>query len=372
MTHQVAPTPLRLNKSLLWKSNTLFTVESRPSNNNLLISSSNYNGIPLLLKHKMHKLRYLVVKTSLVHSIRTQTVTCRALVMPRVKTRPITDSRGIFTRHVLYKPYKWVGSSNVKTPAKGYVDERRLKIFKFPLKKNKHINKWLSRRMLRGSSVQFSKVKNAHKYSTFYFRNRGLLYANKLRWRNNRWHIGRVRSKQRINCSKISHWVGSVLNQRCSLSISNVFYYLAQKQMLGYRSHQEHLWHKRYRKYRFYYDNYYDIVNSLFVISLLNNSETLLLDLLRFVLPRIRKIKRFMVFLDNVLKNMPQLRHSFLCFRILLTGKIRGGTERTKSLISGFGYLPYQTISMQASSLFISYPHQYGEFGIKLILNRTN
>jgi len=141
--------------------------------------------------------------------------------------------------------------------------------------------------------------------------------------------------------------------------------------MLGYRSHQEHILNSKYRKYRFHYDNYYDIVNSLFIIGLIKNSEILLLDILHIMMPRIRKIKRFMMFLDTVLKNMLQVQKSFLCFRILITGKIRGGTERTKSLIVGFGQLPYQSIAVEASSLFISYPHKYGEFGIKLILNRT-
>jgi hypothetical protein len=349
MTHQVAPIILRLNKALLWKSNTILTSNSGSSSNNLVAASSTYNNIPFLLKHKLRRLRYLIVKSTIFYSSKTQTVWCKALIMPRVKTRPISDGRGIFTRNTLYKPYKWA-NLNTQNMAKNYISERRLKVFKFPLKKKKQINKWLSRRMLRGSK----------------------LYTNKLLKRNSRWYVSRVRTNQQINCNKISHSISNILNQRFNLLAMNIFCYLAHKQMVGYRSHQEHLWHKKYRKYRFHYDNYYDIVNSLFIISLVKNSETLLLDILRFMMPRIRKIKRFMMFLDAVLKNMPQLQKFFLCFRILLTGKIRGGTERTKSLIVGFGYLPYQSISIEGSSLFISYPHKYGEFGIKLILNRVS
>jgi len=60
--------------------------------------------------------------------------------MPRVKTRPISDGRGIFTRNTLYKPYKWA-NLNTQNMAKNYISERRLKVFKFPLKKKKQINK---------------------------------------------------------------------------------------------------------------------------------------------------------------------------------------------------------------------------------------
>lgn len=88
------------------------------------------------------------------------------------------------------------------------------------------------------------------------------------------------------------------------------------------------------------------------------------------MMPRIRKVKRFMLFLDSILKNMFQIQNNFTCFRIIIVGKIRGGTERTKTLSVGFGQLPYQSISVQGSTAFVSYPHKYGEFGIRFIMAR--
>jgi len=97
----------------------------------------------------------------------------------------------------------------------------------------------------------------------------------------------------------------------------------------------------------------------------------LLLEILRIMMPRIRKIKRFMYFIDSVIKNMIQVRHNFSCCRITLSGKIRGGTQRTKTLSVGFGLLPYQSINLEGKIAFVRYRHKFGEFGLGLLINRT-
>ena len=89
------------------------------------------------------------------------------------------------------------------------------------------------------------------------------------------------------------------------------------------------------------------------------------------MMPRIRKIKRFLYFLDAVVQNMEQVQANFSCLRITLTGKIQGGTKRTKTYTVGFGYLPYQSLRVEGSVAFVSYPHKFGEFGVKFIMCRT-
>ena len=89
------------------------------------------------------------------------------------------------------------------------------------------------------------------------------------------------------------------------------------------------------------------------------------------MLPRIRKIRKFMYFLDAILKNMRQIQHTFSCLRITITGKIRGGTQRTKSMVVGHGHLPYQSLTVEGTTAFISYPHKFGEFGVRLIMSRS-
>jgi hypothetical protein len=81
------------------------------------------------------------------------------------------------------------------------------------------------------------------------------------------------------------------------------------------------------------------------VLSVIKNTENLLLDILRMMLPRIHKIRRFFYFLDNVIKNMYQVQKSFSCFKMALTGKIQGGTRRTKTFSIGFGDMPFQSLS---------------------------
>lgn len=148
--------------------------------------------------------------------------------------------------------------------AKRYIDQRRLKIFKFPKKSNKQINKWLSRRMLRGSSLKYgfnislrsltlplkkaaqrwpgrkfnalAKSLKIYKYSRHIInKRRGSVKFNK------RWWVSRIKLHPVLNVAKLSYSVGNVLNCLCNITAVNVFNYLASKQMLGFRSHQEHL-----------------------------------------------------------------------------------------------------------------------------------
>jgi hypothetical protein len=89
------------------------------------------------------------------------------------------------------------------------------------------------------------------------------------------------------------------------------------------------------------------------------------------MLPRIRRIRRFLYFLDAILKYMPQIKDNFLCFRITLTGKINGGTKRTKTAVVGFGHLPVQSIGENGLVAFTNYTHKYGEFGVRFIMCRV-
>jgi len=368
MTHLVSPTAFRAGKTALWNANVIVP-GSAPG---ILISATQFAGISQLIKHKLRRKRLLTVKSSLF-SLKA-TLQCRVLFMPRVKTRPVADGKGLFSRHVLYKRHCF--KPNFYKQSRLYVDQRRLKIFKFPKPKFKQINKWLSRRMLRGNDrnnifwrKRFRSTQTP-KGSLHYSSQRRILQNIKKVKYNTRWHTSRLKLSKGIDCQKLSYAISNTLNHRCNVIAVNVFGYLVTKQMLGFRSHQEHLWNKNFRKYRFFYDNYYDVVNSFFILGLIKNSESLLLNILRLMMPRIRKIKRFMMFLDSVLKHMPQIQNKFLCFRIVLAGKIRGGTQRTKTLSVGFGHLPYQSLNIQGSTAFTSYPHKYWEFGITLIMAR--
>jgi len=105
-------------------------------------------------------------------------------------------------------------------------------------------------------------------------------------------------------------------------------------------------------------------------MSLLKNCENLLIDILRLMMFRIKKARRFMYFLDAVVKNMKQVQKCYSCFRIILTGKIRGGTKRTKILVVGFGQVSWNSLNAEAGNLYLGYTHKYGAFGMRFFFNK--
>jgi hypothetical protein len=76
--------------------------------------------------------------------------------------------------------------------------------------------------------------------------------------------------------------------------------------------------------------------------------------------------KVFFYFLDSVLKNMPQIRNRFAAFRLIITGKLRGGTSRTKSFSAGFGTIPNQSLNKDIRYEYGDVRSKYGSFGVKI------
>jgi hypothetical protein len=65
---------------------------------------------------------------------------------------------------------------------------------------------------------------------------------------------------------------------------------------------------------------------------------------------------------------MPRIKINFGCFRFIITGKLRGGTKRTKTRTIGFGIYPTQMFIMNIINNFMNFTHVFGEFGIKLVI----
>jgi ribosomal protein S3 len=87
-----------------------------------------------------------------------------------------------------------------------------------------------------------------------------------------------------------------------------------------------------------------------------------------------RKIKpaRFFYFLDSVIKNMTEMRDNFHACRVIITGKLRGGTVRTSTKSAGFGVMPRQSLSADIRLTFGEVRSKYGAFGIKLLTWRKS
>ena len=82
------------------------------------------------------------------------------------------------------------------------------------------------------------------------------------------------------------------------------------------------------------------------------------------------KYKRFFYFLDKVIKEMPDIREKFSAFRVIITGKLSGGTGRTSVFSVGYGVFPLQGLSEKICFGFGSVYSKYGSFGMRLLTKR--
>lgn len=325
---------------------------------------------------------------------------------PKIKTKPREHSIGAFLRRSIYKPFNW---DTEAAYAKAYVDRRKEKIAKIRKRyKPKKLNRWLSRRMFRGAG----KItwRRQHRINTFIPDRPVLLrgvqlfryipedmphtfpaiaqntlpvlsnnrlpvsvlrkiqpcYKSSTSWRQ-KWQFDTIKSR-RFNSKRFSTVVSRMLHRKVKIRALNIFSYLAGKQVITYKTHQNHYWNFTYRRYRFQYKNYFDITNAFLAIGLMDHAEGFLLSILRLTLPLILKIRRFFKFLNAIIKNMPELQDRYSVFKMHLAGKLAGGTKRTKSHSIGYGTLPVQTLDIAASNNFLSYRHIYGEFGLKLVI----
>jgi ribosomal protein S3 len=63
---------------------------------------------------------------------------------------------------------------------------------------------------------------------------------------------------------------------------------------------------------------------------------------------------------------MKSIHKNFNAFRLVITGKLRGGTSRTQGFSTGFGIMPQQTLDKNISYVYGDVRSKYGTFGIKL------
>jgi len=126
MTHLVSPTSFRAGKTQTWKWNSILK-------NNLSTNGvSTKAGIGGILKYKLRRKRLYIVKSTIIP--RNNYIKICSLFMPRMKVKPKSDGLGSFSKFVLYKSYNWKLARFSKI-VKNYIDERRLKTYKFPHQK---------------------------------------------------------------------------------------------------------------------------------------------------------------------------------------------------------------------------------------------
>jgi ribosomal protein S3 len=71
--------------------------------------------------------------------------------------------------------------------------------------------------------------------------------------------------------------------------------------------------------------------------------------------------------LDKVIKTMPDIKKTFKACRVVIAGKLRGGTARTGSFSSGYGVFPRQSLTDDIKMEFGDIRSKYGSFGVKVL-----
>jgi len=393
MSHLVKPTSFRVGKTLVWPHNSLLSTKQELVNSNLALAK----GIEKVSKSLLRRKRLYVVRGNIVNFINSS-IYYNLLFMPRVKTKPREHNIGAFLRKAVYKPFNFSNQSDL---AKNYIHARKDKLAKLRRRfRPKRLNRWLSKRMFRGSSKVIWKKSRSFRLLNFtqprYIEDLGVnavfsldntadkqgaylkpaltRKVHRFRYtvlpRRQKWRHDRL-VKRRFNDKKFSSVLSKVLHRDLSINAINLFSYLVSKRVVDFKTHQNHFWNFRYRRYRFQYKNYFDIANAFFSLGVVDNSEGFLLSILKITLPLILKIRKFFKFLNSIIKHMPEIQEKYDVFKISITGKLAGGTKRTKFHSIGYGVLPVQTLSCLATSNFIAYTHIYGEFGVKLTMAKN-
>jgi len=151
----------------------------------------------------------------------------------------------------------------------------------------------------------------------------------------------------------------------------NVFKYLSLKREVVESNYKSHLINTDYSYNKKAFQSYYDVVNAFYILSHVNGSEHLIISIIQRSLLKMHrkkvKPKRFFYLLDKIVKTMPDVKDRFHACKLIITGKLRGGTARTKSFGVGFGAIPRQSLSENVTIKFGDVRSKYGSFGVKIL-----
>lgn len=157
----------------------------------------------------------------------------------------------------------------------------------------------------------------------------------------------------------------------------NVFQYLLDKSIIlpdAYLSHISELSSPKTRRDQHTYKEYYDILNLVYLQSKLVSIEWLLLRVVKYALFKLHrrniKMRYFLRFVHNVMKSFSKVGRDVVVFRLVVHGKIKGGTHRTGVFTAGYGKPALNTIGVSTKYCFDNIYSKYGEFGMHLIVSR--
>ena len=381
MAHQVNPAGFRNGKTFLWNKN-----QTTNFGNNQKLLNKNVNqpqGLEQTADQILQRSNFWVVKSSSRNIISSGVSKLNILYYPlatpltRKRVFPVYSSpRGLLNKLATYNPKFKNLVSRIWVSKNQEFNNRFVRT-----KKRKNFNKFITKAMFRGSKLFIGRKAPASKYkkqtlnwskTNMFLNNKLVNYASaKNQW--SRWRS----SKVSLNSKKISKQLSKRIGVRVKVKLCNVFSYIAKKsKKFKFKKHQRHVWNKKYQYNKTRFSSYYDIVNSLYLLCFVHNSESLVLKMIQHGLTNMhrRKIrpKNLFYFLNSVVKNMKAIQKNFNAFRLVITGKLRGGTARTQAFSTGFGIMPQQTLDKNISYVFGDVRSKYGTFGVKLFTWRKS
>jgi len=144
MSHLVKPTSFRVGKTQAWSHNTLLNTKQELVNSNLTLAK----GLERISRSLLKRKRLYAVRGNIANFINNKVI-YNLVFVPRVKIKPREHRLGAFMRRTIYKPFNFVKQSDI---AKDYVHARKDKTARIRRRrKPKRLNRWLSKRMFRGS-----------------------------------------------------------------------------------------------------------------------------------------------------------------------------------------------------------------------------
>lgn len=375
MAHQVNAAGFRSGKTFLWNNNEIINQSNK--SNQLIKNTNTAQGLSDTLNYMLQRQNIFVVKSSF-NKNSTDSVNINVLYYSL--TSPILRSR-LFPlyaapRSLLSKSHKYnfQFKNLVSKVWTSKIREFNNRFVRTKIKKN--LNNMITKSLFVGVKSfygykKLSKLINQNKTKSFLKRS-NLNYRstkNKL----NRWHS----SKKSINSYKLSKQLSKRTGVRVQIKLQNAFAYVLKKsKKLSFKKHQRHLWNKRYHFNKKRFTSYFDIVNSFYLLSNISGTEGLVLKMIQYGLTNMhrRKIrpKNMFYFLNSVVKNMKVIQKNFNALRLIITGKLRGGTSRTQTFSTGFGILPKQTLDKNINYAFGDVRSKYGAFGVKIFTWRKS
>jgi hypothetical protein len=376
MSHLVNPTGFRTGKTFLWKHTSLKLTNKQNLLNNY---SNDIVGIESVMNKVLQKKNYWLVKSVIKHNSLLGSYDIKVLIYPlayqQKRLRRVFPLSGA-ARNILSKTSKitlhltkflgklWLLKS--KTYA-----ERLIKT-----KARKNLNKWLKRSMFRGNFFykKLKKWKAQTLLHELYFKQLKNYSVKKNMLK--KWK--RSKKQNYLNNLDIAKFIEKRTGLRANIKFQNIFHYLAKKnkRLVTKYNYQDHIWNKAYHYNKKFIVSFYDIVNSLLILCNIQSTESFVMQMIQQGLSRMHRYKirprRFFYFIDSVLKNLIPIRRHFLAIRVIITGKLQGGTGRTKSFSVGFGTMPYQSIDQNVKYEFGDVQSKYGSYGVKIFTWRKS